>query len=55
MQLTDSQFEDLLDKLGIEGFNIYVKRLADFIIDKKANVRSHYKTILEWYKKDQGE
>lgn len=54
VKLTDEQFDDLLDRLGLEGFNTYVKRLADFIVNKKANVRSHYNTIIEWYEQDQG-
>lgn len=55
VKLTDEQFEDLLDRLGMEGFNDYVKRLADYILNNKAEIRSHYKTILKWYKEDQGE
>ena len=50
--LTDRQFEDLIDKLGLDAFNRYVERLATFIIDKKAHVKSHYETILKWYEED---
>lgn len=50
--LTDTQFEDLLEKLDIETFDRYIKRLADFIIDKKAHVKSHYDTILKWVAED---
>ena len=50
--LTDRQFSDLLDKLGLDAFNRYVERLATFIIDKKAHVKSHYDTILKWYEED---
>lgn len=50
--LTDRQFDDLLDKLGLDAFNRYVKRLADFIIENNAYVKNHYETILKWYEED---
>lgn len=51
--LTDEQFELLLDKLGsIEVFDKYVEKLANFIIDKNANVGNHYETILKWHSED---
>jgi hypothetical protein len=50
--LSDKQFEHLIDLLGIDAFNRYVKRLADFIIDKKAHIKSHYDTILKWHRED---
>lgn len=50
--LTDRQFDDLLDKLGMDGFNRYVERLATFIIEKDAHVKNHYDTILKWYEED---
>ena len=50
--LTDTQFSNLIDKLGLDAFNRYVERLADFIISKKAYVKSHYETILKWYAED---
>lgn len=50
--LTDTQMEDLLEKLDIDTFNRYIERLADFIINKKAHVKSHYNTILKWVAED---
>ena len=50
--LTDSQFDSLIDKLGLDAFNRYVERLANFIIEKNAYVKNHYETILKWYKED---
>ena len=51
--LTDEQFDSLLDKLGsVEVFDKYVTKLADFIIEKKANVGNHYETILKWHRED---
>lgn len=50
--LTDRQFNTLIDKLGLDGFNRYVERLADYIIQKNAHIKSHYNTILKWYEED---
>lgn len=50
--LSDRQKDDLLDRLGLDAFNRYVDRLATFIIDKKAHVKSHYDTIIKWYEED---
>ena len=50
--LTDRQLGDLMDRLGIDAFNRYVDRLATFIIEKDAHVKSHYDTILKWYEED---
>ena len=41
-----------LEKLDIDGFNFYVEKLADFIINKNAKVKSHYQTILKWHSED---
>ena len=50
--LTPKQVDKLLDKIGFDAFNLYVARLADFIIDKDAHVKSHYDTILKWFEED---
>jgi hypothetical protein len=50
--LTQEQMEDLMDKLGLDGFNRYMEKLADFIIEKNANVKNHYATILKWWRED---
>ena len=50
--LTEQQRDSLLDQLGLDAFNHYIKKLADFIIDKKASVGNHYATILKWYAQD---
>lgn len=50
--LSDKQFDSLIDKLGIDAFDRYVERLADYIISKNAYVRNHYETILKWYRED---
>ena len=50
--LTQSQMDDLIDKLGLDGFNRYMEKLATFIIDKNAEVKNHYATILKWWRED---
>jgi predicted phage replisome organizer len=50
--LTPEQNDALLDKLGFDGYNHYVAKLADFIIENDAKVGNHYATILKWAKQD---
>ena len=50
--LTNRQLEKLIDLLGLDAFDRYVARLADFIIDKNAYVKNHFEMILKWYKED---
>lgn len=50
--LTEEQVEDLLARIGIDAFDNYVEKLADFIIRNDAKVASHYDTILKWWRKD---
>ena len=52
VMLSDEQVESLLDLLGLDGFDHYVSKLATFIIKNKATVKSHYETILKWWKED---
>lgn len=50
--LTSAQFDELVEKLGIDAFDHYVEKLADFIIEKDAKVANHYATILKWARED---
>ena len=50
--LTDNQVADLLDRLGLETFDEYVDRLANYIIEKDAHIKNHYETILKWHRED---
>lgn len=50
--LTKIQMDNLIDQLGLDAFNRYVGRLAEYIIEKNAYVKNHYDTILKWYKED---
>ena len=50
--LTAQQMEDLLEKMGLDSFDYYVERMADFILTKQAKVKNHYATILKWWEED---
>ena len=50
--MSSRQMDSLLDRMGLEAFDLYLDKLADFIIDKGATVQNHYKTILKWYEED---
>lgn len=50
--LSDEQVGSLLDILGLDGFDHYVSKLAAFIIKNNATVKSHYETILKWWRED---
>ena len=46
--------QNLLDKLGLEGFDYYVNRLSDYIVKNDAKISNHYATILRWWEQDKG-
>ena len=50
--LTDEQTSDLLDRLSLEEFNRYVRRLSDYILKHGDPFHSHYRTILKWWEED---
>ena len=52
--LNEDQTESLLDYMGLDAFDHYVRKLADFIINNNATVKNHYDTILRWWKEDSG-
>ena len=52
VMLTENQVGALLDELGLNGFDYYVEKLADFIVEKGAKVANHYATILKWARED---
>lgn len=52
VMLTDDQMADLLEKMGRETFDVYIGRLANFILERGATVHNHYKTLLKWYGED---
>ena len=54
VKLTPFQFDMLLDELGVEMFDHYVKKLADWIRKNGATPGNHYNTIRKWYHQDSG-
>ena len=53
LMLTDEQSDDLLDKLSIDEYNLYCKKLSDYIIaHPEKTFKSHYQTILKWVAED---
>ena len=52
IRLSPAQSDSLLDTLGLDMYNHYVARLADYIIKTGAVVHNHYETILKWWKED---
>ena len=51
VMLSENQIADLLEKIGLEAFDYYVAKLSSYI-NEHGDVKSHYKTILRWYKED---
>ena len=53
VMLSEDQISELLDTMGLETFNHYVRQLSSYIIEKDAHyIKNHYKTILKWWKED---
>ena len=50
--LTNRQVSALMNEMGYRLYSLYIEKLANFIIEKNANIKSHYDTILKWYKED---
>ena len=50
--LSEWQLSDLKDRLGEQQLNRYMDKLATFISQRGARIRSHYDTILKWYNED---
>ena len=50
--MSEFQVDVLLNKLGVDMFDHYVRKLADWIINNGATVKSHYSTILKWWTED---
>lgn len=52
VMLSENQISDLLERLDLEAFDYYIDKLNTFLIEKNANVKNHYATILKWYNED---
>ena len=52
VKLSDAQSDALLDRMGLDMYNYYVERLANYIIETGAVIHNHYEMILKWWKED---
>lgn len=52
IRLSQAQSDSLLDTIGVEMYEYYIERLANFIINNGAAPANHYETILKWWKED---
>ena len=50
--LTQEQMESLLEQMGLDSFDYYVERLAEYILKNRCKIRNHYETILKWWNED---
>lgn len=50
--LSEEQIGSLLDIMGLDAFDFYVDKLSSFIIKNDAKVKSHYETLLKWWRED---
>lgn len=49
--LSDQQMDDLLERLGLDGYDHYCRKLVAWV-QKTHAVVDHYRTILKWAKED---
>lgn len=54
VNLSEYHIDRLLEQMGLEMFDYYVKKLSDFILKNDASVKNHYGTILRWWQEDNG-
>ena len=50
--LSDEQIDSLRGMMGAHVYNIYLEKLAGFIKERGARIKSHYNTIKKWYEED---
>lgn len=50
--LDESQKAELIKIMGADKYRWYVDKLANFILNRQARVKSCYETILKWYEED---
>jgi hypothetical protein len=51
VMLSENQVGKLINIMGLEIFDVYIAKLSTFI-KENGNIKSHYATILKWYKED---
>lgn len=50
--ISDNQMSELLDRMGMQAFNEYARRVSDYIIRKDAKITSCAATIKKWWLED---
>jgi hypothetical protein len=50
--LSDEQMMTLIDRMGVDLFDYYCEKLANYIIKNDATVKSHFETMLKWFTED---
>ncbi len=52
--LTQVEYDNLIERLGKALTQDYIERLDEYVGSQGKQYKSHYKTILSWYRKDAG-
>lgn len=52
VMLSEREKNSLLDLLGLEDFDKYIRKLSGFILANNAKIKDHYATILKWWEED---
>ena len=55
VKLSEEEFTKLESKLGSKTTSQYIEKLSGYIASKNKKYKSHYATILNWWRKDGGE
>ena len=50
--LSEQQTEALLSRMGLDAFDFYVEKLANYLLKNNVKINNHYATILKWYEED---
>jgi len=55
VKLSEEQLKNLHEKIGIKTTNQFIEKLSGYMASKGKTYKSHYATILNWWRKDGGE
>ena len=50
--LSENQIGSLLNLMGLDMFHVYVDKMKEFIKENGNVIKSHYATMVKWYKED---
>jgi len=54
VKLTEEEYKKLIDKFGQDGINDRIENLSQYVASKGKKYSSHYATILNWERKNNG-